>query len=342
LTNHLYIHIPFCESKCPYCAFESSANQKVDYKEYVNAIVKTLPNDTNFQTVYFGGGTPSVIPAQLYVPLLKRFANAVEITVEANPSSATFEWLKSIKELGANRISIGVQSVREDKLKLLGRVHSVQMAKDAVINAAKVGFTRISVDFIYDTALDSPQSIEKELDEILSLPIDHISLYALTIEENTPFYKTPTVQKTNEDSAFLIAKKLADAKFEHYEVASFGKTKSIHNLGYWQGSNYVGLGFGAVGFDGVKRYKSAAKNIADYIKNPFAIEYENITEDERRFEQIFLGLRSIVGVNKNLLSNAGLENAQLLVNDGRLEFNDGIFYNKNFWISDEIAIFLDT
>lgn len=341
MTNHLYIHIPFCESKCPYCAFESGVFKHIDHKIYLDAVLKTI-EQKNYTTVYFGGGTPSVIKANLYKDIFNKIGKADELTVEANPSSASYEWLSKIYELGANRVSFGVQSLREDKLKLLGRAHNKEQALNAVSNAKKTGFKRISVDFMYDTFLDTPQSIEEELKELLELPIDHISLYGLTLEENTPFYTMPNVQKQNDNSSFKISEILTKHEFFHYEVASFGRTKSLHNLSYWDGKNYDGVGFGAVGFNGKKRYKSSAVNLEEYIKNPFGIEFEDISYDERRLELIFLGLRSVVGVNENILTKDEKLRAILLHNEEKLEYKEGIFYNKNFWISDEIALFISS
>lgn len=341
MTNHLYIHIPFCESKCPYCAFESGTHKNINHIDYLNAIIKTLKTK-QYETVYFGGGTPSVINANLYKDIFSKIEGTREITIEANPSSASYEWLNTMYNYGANRVSFGMQSVREDKLKLLGRAHNKEQAFNAVINAAKVGFKRISVDFMYDTILDTPTSIQAELDEILKLPIDHISLYGLTLEENTPFYKTPSVQKQNDENSFIISETLLNAGFEHYEVASFGKTKSAHNIAYWSGSNYDGVGYGAFGYDGKKRYKSSARNLTEYIINPDAIDYEEISDSERRLELIFLGLRSIVGVFESILTDNEKKQAMILFSEKKLEYLNGVFYNKNFWLSDEIALFISS
>ena len=189
--------MPFCESKCPYCAFGSSD----DEFSKVSAYFKALCLDLNFQlksqnvkeisTIFFGGGTPSAVNAKLYDEIFSILAPLctpkTEITLEANPNSANLAWLKHIKNLGANRISFGAQSFFEDKLKFLGRIHSREQIFKAVENAHAAGFKNINLDLIYDTKFDTKKRLLAEVENLKSLAITHLSAYSLTLEENTPF-----------------------------------------------------------------------------------------------------------------------------------------------------------
>ena len=189
--------MPFCESKCPYCAFGSSDDE---FKK-VSAYFKALCLDLNFQlksqnvkeisTIFFGGGTPSAVNAKFYDEIFSILAPLctpeTEITFEANPNSANLAWLKHIKKLGANRISFGAQSFFEDKLKFLGRIHNKEQIFKAVENAHTAGFKSINLDLIYDTKFDTKKRLLAEVESLKSLAITHLSAYSLTLEENTPF-----------------------------------------------------------------------------------------------------------------------------------------------------------
>ena len=200
----LYIHIPFCDSKCSYCAFNSYVDKFHLKQEYMQQLLVQLSFEmkrfnvsvTNkIETVFIGGGTPSTIDAPLYKPLFEMIQpyleTDAEITIEANPNSASEEWLNGIFSLGVNRVSFGVQSFDEQKLKLLNRAHNKTQAVEAVQNAQKVGFKNISLDIIYGVSGDTQELLENDLKIAFRLPINHLSAYALTIEQNTPFQKQP-------------------------------------------------------------------------------------------------------------------------------------------------------
>lgn len=341
--------MPFCESKCPYCAFGSSDDE---FKK-VSAYFKALCLDLNFQlksqnvkeisTIFFGGGTPSAVNAKLYDEIFTILAPLctpeTEITLEANPNSANLAWLKHIKNLGANRISFGAQSFFEDKLKFLGRIHSREQIFKAVENAHAAGFKSINLDLIYDTKFDTKKRLLAEVENLKSLAITHLSAYSLTLEENTPFSGKKSYKKDSDTLAKFMIEQIWRAGFNQYEISNFGEICK-HNLGYWQGKNYLGVGAFSVGFKDDTRYY-AKSSIDAYITQPTHREREILSQSELAREHIFLGLRSIVGVEAWRLSEAQKKRAILLVENEKLLFKNDKFFNPNFLLSDEIALFIE-
>ncbi len=347
----LYIHIPFCDSKCHYCAFNSYVDKFHLKEEYMEALCRqlefelkrfnTAPKD--IESIFIGGGTPSTVAPKLYEKLFEMIkpymGENIEITSEANPNSATDEWLKGMRKLGVNRISFGVQSFDDAKLKLLNRAHSSSQAKEAILNAKKTGFENISLDLIYATLGDTKELLENDLKTAFSLPINHLSAYALTIEEGTPFEKKPQMSKERLKLTSWFFKKITDFGFEQYEISNFGTYKSTHNLGYWRYKDYIGLGSGAVGKLNMQRYYPTA-DIEKYIEDPLNIKTEELEPKDKKTEQIFLGLRSSVGVKKSILNPDELKRALLLVQENKLIIKNDTFYNKEYLLADEIALFI--
>ncbi len=301
------------------------------------------PSSNSIETLFIGGGTPSCIKASDYIPFLKKIEpfmkKDAEITIEANPNSASLKWLKEIKNLGVNRVSFGVQSFDEQKLKLLGRNHTPKMAKEAVENAKKVGFENISLDLIYGTHIDNKEILTKDLDIAFCLPINHISTYSLTIEENTLFEQTPQVSKDDENIAQWIINQINKRGLNQYEISNFGSYQSKHNRGYWQHKDYIGIGSGAVGFLKDRRFYTQ-NNVNEYIKNPIKVEEEGLSKEDIKSEKILLGLRSTIGFEENLLTKQEREQAKILLDEKKIYHKNGKFYNNNFLLSDEIALFL--
>ena len=277
---------------------------------------RTSPN--SIESIFIGGGTPSTIPPKLYKPffdMMKPYLKKdIEITSEANPNSASYEWLDGMKKLGVNRISFGVQSFNDEKLKLLNRSHNSKQAKKAVIDAKKIGFENISLDIIYATLGDTKELLEYDLKTAFSLPINHISAYALTIEENTPFEKKPQMSNEKLELTNYIFDLISKNGFEQYEISNFGSYKSIHNLGYWKYKDYIGLGSGAVGKLDLERFYPTIV-IEDYIKDPLDIKLESLTAEDKKMEQIFLGLRSFVGISKDILNKDELKRIDILLEE---------------------------
>lgn len=299
----------------------------------------------SIETLFIGGGTPSTVAPKLYKPiftLLKPYlACGSEITSEANPNSATLEWLSGMWKLGVNRISFGVQSFNTQKLKLLNRAHSSEQAKEAILNAQKVGFKNISLDLIYATLGDTKELLSHDLTTAFSLPINHISAYALTIEEGTVFESKPQMSKERLKLTSWLFERIKKHNFAQYEISNFGTYQSQHNLGYWLYKDYMGVGSGAVGKLNHERYYPHA-DIEVYIKNPLQIRSEMLTDEDVKIEKIFLGFRSCIGVKKELLNTHESKRAQILVDENKLQFQSDTFYNNDYLLADEITLFLSS
>ncbi|MCD6190951.1 MAG: coproporphyrinogen III oxidase family protein [Sulfurimonas sp.] len=349
----LYIHIPFCDSKCSYCAFNSYVDKFHLKEEYMSALKTQLEfelerfNATkkSIETVFIGGGTPSTVSPELYKPIFKLLnpylKENIEITSEANPNSATIEWLSGMRELGVNRISFGVQSFNAKKLKLLNRAHTPDQAKNAVLNAANVGFKNISLDLIYATFGDTKELLENDIKTAFSLPINHISAYALTIEEGTAFESKPQMSSEQLSLTSWIFETIESKGFKQYEISNFGSYNSTHNLGYWQYRDYIGAGSGAVGKLGLTRFYPHTI-IEKYIENPTEIREEILESEDKRIEQIFLGFRSCVGVNSKVLTQDELKRAQILVDENKISLIYETFYNDDYLLADEITLFISS
>ncbi|MCC6544897.1 MAG: radical SAM family heme chaperone HemW [Nitrospirae bacterium] len=320
----IYIHIPFCIRKCPYCSFTSFTPGNVPEEEYINALLKeinsrsTESNSTDIVTAYFGGGTPSLIsPAgisKILSDLAKKFRLInPEITIEANPGTIDMERLRGYKDAGINRISIGIQSFNDRLLMSLGRSHSSKEALNAIESARKAGFDNIGIDLIHSIGGESLQDWKDDLKEALSLRPEHISAYNLTIEEGTPFqlsqekglldlpgdeYQTEMLLDTIE--------LLCTAGYEHYEVSNYALPgfRSKHNQLYWKGGDYFGFGVSAhsyfkKGF-GIRMANSPLLN--NYLslinRNGTAVVEEDLlTREMAMGETVFLGLRMMEGIN---------------------------------------------
>jgi oxygen-independent coproporphyrinogen-3 oxidase len=298
---------------------------------------------SEIDSLFIGGGTPSTIDPLLYQPIfdtLKPFLKKnAEITSEANPNSATKAWLEGMYKLGVNRISFGVQSFNQKKLKALNRAHSPEQAKKAIKNAKEIGFQNLSLDLIYNYQGDTKALLKHDLEEAFKLPINHISAYELTIEENTKFATTPTVRQENDELAFFVANKITEQGFEHYEISNFGSYQSVHNKGYWELKDYIGIGAGAVGFKNNTRYYPTT-DINLYIKEPLTIHQEHLSDEDILTEKIFLGLRSNVGIHTTFLNESKRKKADFLVKEKKLNYKENTYYNSNYFIADELALYL--
>lgn len=351
---HFYIHIPFCESKCHYCAFTSLKKEN-----YEKSYFKALSHDINFhlkkfkirynqiKTLFIGGGTPSCIHGSSYEHIFKilypYLAKNAEISCEANPNSASLNWLKTMKNIGVNRISFGAQSFHSEKLKFLGRIHSQDMIFKALENSHKAGFSNINLDLIYDTKMDNKKMLEFELSNLEKIKplITHLSAYNLTIEPKTAFAKKENFKKNAPNLMKFFIQEIIKLGFFQYEISNFSKNKNSickHNLGYWKGKDYIGCGLSAVGFHKNQRFYTA-KNLKSYIENPTFRNIEKLNPQDLNLEHLFLGLRSIIGIQEKKLNFKQREKANLLAKEKKLNFKQGIYYNPNFLISDELALY---
>ena len=350
---HLYLHIPFCESKCFYCAFTSLRADESTKKAYFDALLADLRahfkalcvKPKSIKTLFIGGGTPSVVDSALYAPLFDFLTpflkDTAELTSEANPHSSGFEWLKAMREFGINRISFGAQSFNAQKLAFLGRIHSPKDIFKSVENANLAGFDNVNVDMIYDTKLDEKKMLDFELANLANLRdfgLSHISAYHLTLEKNTAFWGRLNFKKNAPNLMRHFVRGIENLGFSQYEVSNFGRICQ-HNLAYWQGANYLGCGFGAVSFYDNERFYTH-KSLKSYIKEPNFRHIERLSERDLLLEHLFLGFRSIVGVDECKLNPAQQGKAQILVQNKKLIYKDKRFFNPNFMLSDELALFL--
>jgi oxygen-independent coproporphyrinogen-3 oxidase len=316
---NIYCHIPFCRSKCAYCNF-FSVTTKQHLDDVLAFIVKELhfqrhffgDTDKKVETVYFGGGTPSLLaPEQLFTILdavydIFPVAETAEITIEVNPDDATLDYLSALAKR-FNRLSIGIQSFMEEDLALLGRKHNPKHAAEAIVNARNAGFENISIDLIYGIS-PNHENWTKTLDTALTFNPEHISAYALTVEENTILHhkikhgeQSPTSDNIVEYQYDILTQKLAAAGYEHYEISNFSKTNyaSKHNSAYWNGNAYLGVGPAAHSFTGDARRWNVSK-ISDYCQaiaqSQLPATVEILSETDKYNEFIMLQLRQKKGL----------------------------------------------
>ena len=318
--SSIYIHFPFCKSKCHYCNFFSETNSLVSHENYIELLIKEASyradylKDTIVTSIYLGGGTPSLFDPKLIAKLLSSLQNLfniseeAEITIELNPDDITADYLQVLKSnTKINRASIGVQSFNDEELALINRRHSSEKAIKSIELVSKF-FDNISFDLIYALPSQTMESLMKSLDIALSFNPKHISAYSLTLEKNTPIWNLIEQKKVvipNEDKEvdfyFLIAENLRERGYEHYEISNYCLQgyKSKHNSAYWTGNIYLGLGAGAHSFDGKQRRWNLASMEA-YLDLESGLNYfeiENISEIDAYNEYIMLGLRTKAGIN---------------------------------------------
>lgn len=311
MAKNVYIHIPFCRGKyrgkCNYCSFISF--DKLDLKSvYLEALRKQIIAEykgEKLNTLYFGGGTPSLLTIEEFKNLLDlfNFEDCVEITVEVNPDDINLSYLQGLKKIGINRISIGAQTFNENTLKIIGRRHSSFQIKNAVNCAKNAGFVNVSLDLIYGLPNQEVKDFENDLHSAIDLDLKHISLYGLKIEDGCYFYKNPPQRLPNLDvqaDMYLKAIEiLKEANFNHYEISNFAKMgfESQHNLNYWNANTYYGFGCAASGYIDDVRYTNEIE-LEEYIESPFSkISKQRLTDQLKLEETIFLGFRKSEGIN---------------------------------------------
>ena len=265
LPLSLYVHYPWCVQKCPYCDFNShTLKREIDEAAYINALIvqleRLLPQiwGRPIVSIFFGGGTPSLISEEGLNRFLSQarallgFSPEIEVTLEANPGTVDFEKFAGFYEAGINRLSMGIQSFDNEKLKALGRIHSSDEAHKAIVAAKSAGFKNFNLDLMFALPNQTLEQAIADVEQALSYQPPHLSHYQLTLEPNTPFYKNPPVLP-NDDQAWefqqACQKVIANAGYQHYEVSAYAQKnrQCKHNLNYWQFGDYIGLGAGAHG-----------------------------------------------------------------------------------------------
>ncbi|MDR0331965.1 MAG: radical SAM family heme chaperone HemW [Dysgonamonadaceae bacterium] len=360
----IYLHIPFCKTRCTYCDFYSNTDELLmdTFVEKLCAEARIRKDEISesIKTIYFGGGTPSQLKQmhfeQIFDTLFSEFSvdENVEITLETNPDDLSPEYIKMLVTFPFNRLSIGIQSFDERELKFLSRRHSAQQAIKAVKNAQQAGFNNISIDLMYGLPGQTLDIWQKNLQQTIDLNVQHVSAYHLIYEEDTKMYSLLQAGKINpvdeqtstEMFSMLINQLTANNGFIHYEISNFGKLNyfSRHNSSYWLGEKYIGLGAAAHSFDGDNRSWNVS-SLTQYI-NTFERVTEKLVITEKYNEFIFTGLRTIWGVDLPKLKNTFgekfhtfcLKNAQKYIDNHLVEIKGDILKlsHEGIFISDGI------
>ena len=328
----IYIHVPFCESRCAYCDFYSTTLMR-HRSAYVDTVCRELQlrlpelHGAPIETIYLGGGTPSTLTIEELSSILTSLRNfhlssfnfqLAEITLEANPDDLTEEYVQGLRTLPFNRVSIGIQSFHDRTLQLVGRRHTAQEAIEAVHRCQRMGLTNISIDLMYGLPGETLDDWAYSLDQAIALGVPHISAYHLTYEEGTRLWRmkeqgiVSPIDEEHSIRAFeLLREKLLAAGYEHYEISNFALSgyHSRHNSSYWQGIPYIGIGPGAHSYDGTDRRWNLS-SLADYIATPegedVPHEVEHLTTEERYDERIITELRTARGIDlTSLLADFG-------------------------------------
>ena len=308
-AKSLYVHIPFCKKICPYCDFIKVLENPKFIESYMKELQKDISffinNNFKFNTIYIGGGTPSILSDGYLEILLSNLSkikdNNAEFTIECNPESLNENKLKIFKKYEVNRISIGLQTFKKSLLKTLDRDYSIDYFE--LINLVKKYIKNINVDFIYGLPKQKIEDVKEDLDRFINLNINHVSLYSLQVEKNTDFYNKGIKEISSDKSAKMynyILKFLEEHGFKRYEVSNFAKPgyESRHNLTYWKNKKYYAIGIGASGYVSNIRYKNSG-NLSKYIKGLREKEEEILTlEDERKY-YLICNLRLADGFNIN-------------------------------------------
>lgn len=312
-SNGLYLHIPFCASKCRYCDFYSYPPSVDELDAYTDALCRTLADwgaeaeGEIFDTVYLGGGTPSLLGADRLARILRtaqeHFALApdTEITVECNPDSMTDELLAGLKTAGANRLSVGIQSAHDDELKMLGRRHTFAQAVDAVHRAQAHGFDNLSLDLMYGLPGQTAEKFLQSVDALLALQPAHLSCYGLKLEPNTPMGReNPTLpdDDAQADLYLELCRTLSEQGFEHYEISNWARPgkRSRHNSKYWDLTPYLGLGPGAHALWRGKRW-AYPRDTAAFLAGCDPVPEEETPDFPAWAEYLMITLRTADGVN---------------------------------------------
>lgn len=327
----IYIHIPFCIKKCEYCDFVSYCNKKEYVPQYINALKKEIKNNINKEykitTIYIGGGTPSSIEENYIADIietiklnmndedLKDFEN-IEVTIEVNPGTVNKEKLQVYKKIGINRLSIGLQETHNELLKSIGRIHTYEEFIKTYKLARKIGFNNINVDLMIALPNQTIQDIKENLEKIIKLNPEHISVYSLILEEGTPFYnkynenkiKLPD-EELERNMYWYVKNTLENNGYMHYEISNFSKKgfESKHNMNCWNQEEYLGFGVAAHSYNNRIRY-SNTNSIEEYIKGSNKIIHEEQTLEDMQKEYMLLGLRKIEGINIQKFKNKFAQN----------------------------------
>ena len=355
----VYIHIPFCLKRCPYCSFFSVASlDRTLFTRYRDALIYEIehfPTSVEIDTIYFGGGTPSIFPVEFLSDILSAVSTrfkllpGAEITLEANPHTLDKRSLRLLLSSGFNRISIGAQSFSDRVLSLLGRVHSADEAEESFLMAREAGFDNISLDIIYGIQAQTTDELLLTLDKLVSLSPEHISTYALTLEDGCVSGLCPASSEKSCGMYHRIVRCLVDAGYSHYEVSNFAREGffSRHNLKYWNQEEYIGFGASASSYFSGRRWRNSA-SIENYIAGcPPVVDI--LSKEKIKDEFFLLRLRKTDGFSTNefeqffgedIADFLAIPRIQELAGSGYLAFEDGRLFipGEHLFVSDEIIV----
>lgn len=365
----IYIHVPFCRSRCIYCDFFSTTLGEEVRRAYTPSVCDELRaradegEKRQIATIYFGGGTPSLLGPDEVETIMRTIRTRyeirpdAEITMEANPDDISTAWVKGRKALGINRVSMGVQTFSDKALRFLRRRHSAAQAYDAVGILTGEGIDNVTIDLIYGLPEQTLADWEKDVAKALSLPIKHLSAYALSYETGTPIYRlreAGAVRETDEELSLAMYEHLMEATsekgMEHYEISNFALPafRSRHNSSYWKGTPYIGIGPGAHSFDGERTRRQNLPELQNYIAHAGNAPHvlETLSEEERCDERVFTSLRTCEGLDLAALEGdfgtrlfrEVCRSAQPHLHAGLLEEKDGhyILTRKGLFVSDRV------
>ena len=351
----IYVHIPFCKQKCSYCDFTSFANKENFIEKYINSLKNEINNievsEKNcIDTIYLGGGTPSFIESKYIIDIINTIKNKfkirqdAEITIEVNPGTVNKDKLRDYKNVGINRLSIGLQTTQNKILKQIGRIHSYEEFINTYNLAREVGFKNINVDLMLALPNQTIEDLNESLDNILKLKPEHISVYSLILEDETKMKQLYDEGKINLPSEeqeremyWLVKEKLEGSNYIHYEISNFSKEgfESKHNMNCWNQKEYIGFGLAAHSYINNKRFCNTS-NLHEYIKNIEDMNFKNNIEiceiqndEEQKKEYMMLGLRKIEGVDIQEFKNKFIDNPiflyrkelEKLVSEGLIEID---------------------
>ena len=351
----IYVHIPFCKQKCSYCDFTSFANKENFIEKYINSLKNEINNieiskKNCIDTIYLGGGTPSFIESKYIIDIINTIKNKfkirqdAEITIEVNPGTVNKDKLQDYKNVGINRLSIGLQTTQNKILKQIGRIHSYEEFINTYNLAREVGFKNINVDLMLALPNQTIEDLNESLENILKLKPEHISVYSLILEDETKMKQLYDEGKINLPSEeqerkmyWLVKEKLEGSNYIHYEISNFSKEgfESKHNMNCWNQKEYIGFGLAAHSYIKNKRFCNTS-NLHEYIKNIEDMNFKNNIEiceiqndEEQKKEYMMLGLRKIEGVNIQEFKNKFIYNPiflyrkelEKLVSEGLIEID---------------------
>lgn len=356
----IYIHIPFCKSRCIYCGFYSTTKSELR-QQYVDAVCRELLMRQNYikvrpQTIYIGGGTPSQLTAAQLCQLFDALDTGIaeEVTIECNPDDVTNDFALLLSRLPVNRVSMGAQTFSNDSLHFLRRRHTARQVNEAVNRLKDAGIQNISIDLMYGFPGQTIDEWHRDIDQALTLDVEHLSAYALMFEEGTPLYqlqKQGIVKELDEELSLQMYSDLIDqlkvAGYEHYEISNFAKRgyRSRHNSSYWNWTPYLGLGAAAHSFNGTSRQWNT-NDINAYIhgieSGKPVTEFETLDANTRYNDMVMTALRTCEGLPLGLLTDAHrtycLEQSQRFLDDGLLRLHDNhlVLTRKGLFISNTI------